>query len=576
MVLAARLSHFQLAMAAAPALTGLISVNQHANADQLRMCSSPSDWGCSLCALADTRLHILSMAQTALKAIYEAPSVRHGDARITMESQLTLLSRFSRAASPALARRVDAAIAAIRGAATRPAAAAAGRGSIPLSETAVLMDARASLMVKLIAASLVRHQGDAQLDSAGAAVATTMLRSLGAGNRSCLHVAASVGAEATIGQLLSLARGLGGWDGAAVASWASLVDARGHTAADLASHGGFDRVANRLTSLARGRVVGVVAQQLVQQRRDASPPCEAAVEVAAHSSRSGSVIDWLAHRVRPTLIQNATAPDSALRRALSSAAVAGWAHQNERLWNSSARITTQEPESDDAVFGSVLVRQGEIPYETVFGAASRPKIRLSDFAKQQWPGLMGTDVPLFPADAPAKPLYVFDHPPRGSPVALRLQRLGGIGNLSAGHAQAPRPQLYLGLPGTGAPLHSHKTAVNVLASGRKLWLLLPPAAASYSTLHPSRLFAAISRYRRRAGNLPLWAEEVIRRTVDVDAAHDSWLVGVRPEASVLCLQQAGDILVVPSGWAHAVLNVADASGGSVVSGVAYEMQLQWE
>jgi hypothetical protein len=45
------------------------------------------------------------------------------------------------------------------------------------------------------------------------------------------------------------------------------------------------------------------------------------------------------------------------------------------------------------------------------------------------------------------------------------------------------PQFYLGSPGTGAPVHFHTHAYNVLIHGRKKWALIPPRAGLYSTVH---------------------------------------------------------------------------------------------
>jgi hypothetical protein len=45
-------------------------------------------------------------------------------------------------------------------------------------------------------------------------------------------------------------------------------------------------------------------------------------------------------------------------------------------------------------------------------------------------------------------------------------------------------QLYVGGPLSGAPFHSHSFAFNVLISGRKSWLILPPGRDLYSNLHP--------------------------------------------------------------------------------------------
>lgn len=47
------------------------------------------------------------------------------------------------------------------------------------------------------------------------------------------------------------------------------------------------------------------------------------------------------------------------------------------------------------------------------------------------------------------------------------------------------PELYLGGPGSGAPMHFHGDAFNALMWGGKAWFLLPPGEAHYSTVPPA-------------------------------------------------------------------------------------------
>lgn len=93
-------------------------------------------------------------------------------------------------------------------------------------------------------------------------------------------------------------------------------------------------------------------------------------------------------------------------------------------------------------------------------------------------------------------------------------------------------QLFLGGPGSGAPMHLHRLAVNVLAFGRKRWFLRHPTHASYSATPAS-----------------VWV-----RSAEFE-----------PDGMVSCVQEAGDVLVVPSGWSHATINLEEAVG------VAHEM-----
>jgi len=80
-------------------------------------------------------------------------------------------------------------------------------------------------------------------------------------------------------------------------------------------------------------------------------------------------------------------------------------------------------------------------------------------------------------------------------------------------------QFFLGPEGSGAPVHYHMAAVNYLAYGRKLWRLKPPNISSYDVT-PAAIY--------------------FNRTDD---------------AALTCIQEAGDVLIVPSQWEHATLNI---------------------
>ncbi|EOD28942.1 hypothetical protein EMIHUDRAFT_123264 [Emiliania huxleyi CCMP1516] len=82
-------------------------------------------------------------------------------------------------------------------------------------------------------------------------------------------------------------------------------------------------------------------------------------------------------------------------------------------------------------------------------------------------------------------------------------------------------QINVGSPFSGTSLHFHYMAVSALLHGRKRWFLYPPADASYSNAH---FFDDFEPARR--GQLGRQLE---------------------------CTQQAGDVLFVPSLWAHGVL-----------------------
>lgn len=126
--------------------------------------------------------------------------------------------------------------------------------------------------------------------------------------------------------------------------------------------------------------------------------------------------------------------------------------------------------------------------------------------------------------------------------------------------QPPSPQFYLGGPGSGAPPHYHEDAWNVLAYGKKVWYITPPSAAEYMTV-------PIHDY----------VLEVLPKTKDKIHANDKmetqrskdknnstitsfWGPNSRP---LTCIQEAGDVIYVPHGWGHGVVNIETVIGYAV-------------
>jgi len=102
----------------------------------------------------------------------------------------------------------------------------------------------------------------------------------------------------------------------------------------------------------------------------------------------------------------------------------------------------------------------------------------------------------------------------------------------------PKAQFFLGPPGPGAPFHFHKDAVNYLAHGAKLWWLLPPSQALYSTIPMAQWVAEGALQPLPHAARPL----------------------AEPLHYYLALQQEGDAVYIPAGWGHAVLNLQTSVG----------------
>ena len=131
--------------------------------------------------------------------------------------------------------------------------------------------------------------------------------------------------------------------------------------------------------------------------------------------------------------------------------------------------------------------------------------------------------------------YVFTE--LNSEQALRFANsLDGVRNsrlLSAlPHAMRSHlPQFFVGPAYSGAQMHFHQDAINVLAYGRKRWFLTPPSAASFTTVPVMH-----------------WYHTQYPKLIDDGAA------------VLECVQNAGDVMYVPMEWGHAIINTRMSIG----------------
>eukprot|EP00455_Lapot_gusevi_P042284 TRINITY_DN4991_c0_g1_i7.p1 TRINITY_DN4991_c0_g1~~TRINITY_DN4991_c0_g1_i7.p1 ORF type:complete len:169 (-),score=53.99 TRINITY_DN4991_c0_g1_i7:54-560(-) len=91
-------------------------------------------------------------------------------------------------------------------------------------------------------------------------------------------------------------------------------------------------------------------------------------------------------------------------------------------------------------------------------------------------------------------------------------------------------EFYVGPPLSGQSLQYRRAAFDWLIYGRKKWLLIPPRDAYFSNKHIHRFL------------------------------HDDyqWLRGAAPVFE--CVQEAGDILLIPDFWSHASIHLQESVG----------------
>lgn len=89
---------------------------------------------------------------------------------------------------------------------------------------------------------------------------------------------------------------------------------------------------------------------------------------------------------------------------------------------------------------------------------------------------------------------------------------------------------FWGSKNSGAPLHVHADAINLVVHGEKKWFVYPPLQSLYSRKHISRWLV----------------EDYVHMNDD--------------EKPIECTQRAGDIIYVPFDWSHAVINTEQTFG----------------
>jgi hypothetical protein len=188
------------------------------------------------------------------------------------------------------------------------------------------------------------------------------------------------------------------------------------------------------------------------------------------------------------------------------------------------------------LFGHVEVQSGEIPYAAQFGHQHNLTTIIEHLE------YMHSLQSVTPSVAGGQRRYVFqpidaEQPPaEGQPVDGPgiLDDLEPPFFLNRPEYLFTEKQLYLGPDGSGAPFHVHGNTYNALVHGKKRWALQPPKTAVYSVQDPLTLFS------------------------ELDAPDDT---NVTTAGVVLqCTQEAGDVMFIPGGWSHAVLNGAESVG----------------
>ena len=189
------------------------------------------------------------------------------------------------------------------------------------------------------------------------------------------------------------------------------------------------------------------------------------------------------------------------------------------LTNWAALKTKLHRHSLDREHGSLKFKRSTVPYAETFGLDYEVTTLheylgyLSQLPNEEKRG-----------SAPEKADYIFsslgaDHPLR------TLFEIPASLDPNSTHISTRNVQFYVGPSLTGAPPHFHNFAWNGLVYGAKRWFIFPPQQSIYT------------------------------RQPVMD-----WYRSYVPNSAFECTQHAGDVLVVPAMWAHAVINLKESIG----------------
>jgi hypothetical protein len=202
-----------------------------------------------------------------------------------------------------------------------------------------------------------------------------------------------------------------------------------------------------------------------------------------------------------------------------------------------------------------------IPYAKDFGGVreARAKVPLRRFLESIPSELEsgGTGLGLWNGtNAQGEMLYAFEaHIERKLPEILGDLIIPPFLRATApGHAQTQYWEFFAGPANSGAPLHYHNDAFNVLVHGEKRWVLLPPSRTVRSNWHPTHWVGKEARLGEKhpAGRAWSWEHNGSTASMDSGSMQETW--------PLKCVQKAGDLLYVPLHWGHATLNVHDSIG----------------
>lgn len=212
------------------------------------------------------------------------------------------------------------------------------------------------------------------------------------------------------------------------------------------------------------------------------------------------VFDYLALQ-RPVLIRNATG-----------------LHSMKKLYQLWQRSKFKQE------FGTLTFNEVEVPYAESFGYNTTKRTSLKEFMSKM--RQFQEDMENLSAELISHPNYIFETVSPKSPLLSEFKPPAVLDE-EVTHISPLKMQFYLGPALSGAPVHFHRNAWNLLIYGQKRWFMYPPDRAFYSKK-----------------NVWDWWKESYQNAPD----------------ALECVQHSGDLVFVPDMWGHAVVNLRESVG----------------
>jgi hypothetical protein len=225
-----------------------------------------------------------------------------------------------------------------------------------------------------------------------------------------------------------------------------------------------------------------------------------------------------------------------------------------------------------SALGEIKVSVSDIPYANKFGGAARIDMTLREYVKEvqskampggkhPWYVFKGHPIPkqseaidsLVPyrnTPTPDMLHYAFLQQSKHNPQAHHAMPPGATARDPRSRNLFINAQWAVGGAGTGAPVHYHNTAWNMLVYGAKKWYLYSPRNAIMSN---RQILDYVESDLVHFGNRGRVKTKDSSSYHSINTPLQNYSV-----APMVCVQTAGDVMIVPESWGHGVLNIEDS------------------